>query len=299
MPCFRPLTAYQCADGQVVFVERRRFDVVRQLQLPCGQCIGCRLERSRQWAARCMAEAKSHKRNCFVTLTYSDEYLPARSSLDYSHFQKFMRRLRKSGARNAVRFYMCGEYGPQGDRPHFHACLFNWDFADKTYWRTSESGSKCFRSRELERLWPYGHCEIGDVTFESAGYVARYCCKKVTGHNAAAHYRRVDLDTGEVYQVTPEFAHMSLKPGIGARFIEQYHRDVYPHDYLVVRGHETKPPRYFDKWFSLHFPEEFEQVQFQRESDARARYEDNTPARLAVKEEVQTARASFLKRSSV
>lgn len=247
-----------------------------------------------------MHEAALYERNCFVTLTYDDEHLPARSSLDYSHFQKFMRRLRKEpGARNAVRFYMCGEYGSQMERPHFHACLFNWDFQDKTYWRTSAAGAKCYRSGQLERLWPYGHCEIGAVTFESAGYVARYCVAKVTGHNAQAHYRRVDLATGEIYSLTPEFNRMSLKPGLGARWLEKFRRDVYPHDYVVVRGHETRPCRYYDQLQSVYFPEEMEQIKFQREQQGRAAFEDNTPERLAVREEVTAARIRTLQRSSV
>lgn len=272
----------------MVFVERSRFDIVRSLDLPCGQCIGCRLERSRQWAVRCLHEAALHPDNCFVTLTYRDDQLPPRGSLDYSHFQKFMKRLRKD-VRVPVRFYMCGEYGEQLGRPHFHACLFGFDFRDKTYWRTSPAGSKCYRSDHLERLWPFGACEIGAVTFESAGYVARYCVQKITGHNARYHY-------GEL---TPEFNRMSLKPGIGARWLEKFRRDVYPHDYVVVRGHETKPPRYYDKLHSVYFPEEIEEITFRREQQGRSRYQDNTLERLSVKEQVTTAATSQLHRSSI
>lgn len=295
MPCFSPLRAFQCADGGIVFVERRPHDIVRQLSLPCGQCIGCRLERSRQWAVRCMHEASLHRSNCFVTLTYSNEFLPFRGQLDYPAFQKFMKRLRKAADSNAVRFYMCGEYGGQNWRPHYHACLFNCDFSDRRFWRTSDSGERLYRSSELERLWPFGHCEIGDVTFESAAYVARYCVAKRTGFGADAHYRRVD--GGGEYQLVPEFNHMSLKPGIGAGWLAKYGADVYPHDYVVVRGVECKPPKYYDRLFSVASPLEFEQLQFLREQDGRSRFEDNTPERLAVKEIVQRARSNFLYRS--
>ena len=93
--CVRPLLAWQCSDRSVVFVDNlRRNDVVRELQLPCRQCVECRLERSRLWAMRCMHEASLHRHNCFVTLTYSDEYLPDRGRLEYSDYQKFMKRFR-------------------------------------------------------------------------------------------------------------------------------------------------------------------------------------------------------------
>ena len=150
-------------DGSITFIERQRFDTVRSLQLPCGRCIGCRLERSRQWAMRCVHEASLSPYNSFITLTYDDAHLPYRSDLDYPAFQRFLKRLRKT-ASSPVRFYMCGEYGPLTQRPHYHACLFNFDFADKTYWRTSDAGSRCYRSELLDRLWGLGHAECGAVT---------------------------------------------------------------------------------------------------------------------------------------
>ena len=127
MPCFHPLDAWQCSNGDVVFTDNlARNDVIRRLALPCGRCVGCRLERSRQWAVRCMHEASMHMFNSFVTLTYDDDHLPEYNSLNYKHFQDFMKRLRKS--HNGVRFYMCGEYGEDFSRPHYHALLFNCFF---------------------------------------------------------------------------------------------------------------------------------------------------------------------------
>src|SRR6187549_2683574 len=91
MPCYHPFTAYQLDDGRIVFAERGK--VKRSVVLPCGHCIGCRLERSRQWAVRCMHEAQLHDVSSFVTLTYDDSHLPYHGSLDYTHFQKFIDRL--------------------------------------------------------------------------------------------------------------------------------------------------------------------------------------------------------------
>lgn len=300
MPCFSPLLAWQTGGGEIVFVERMGKDVRRELSLPCGQCIGCRLERSRQWAMRCMHEASLYECNSFVTLTYDDEHVPRRGNLEYATFQKFMKRVRKyfkSKADKEVRFYMCGEYGGQFGRPHYHACLFGIDFDDKLYWSSTPAGAKLYRSAVLERLWPYGFCSVGSVTFESAAYIARYCVQKVTGRDAPAHYARSDgLYPPYIYSLVPEFNRMSLKPGIGAGFYKQWKSDIYPHDYVIVNGKEMKPPKYYDKLYKDESWENFDQMQWAREMEGRARYPDNTPERLKVKSIVTEARASFLKR---
>lgn len=294
MPCYHPLRAYKTASGEVVFLERSKYDIVAQLSLPCGQCIGCRLERSRQWAMRCMHEASCHSRSSFATLTYDEKNLPVRGMLDYPAFQKFMKRLRKVAQ---VRFFMCGEYGPLDWRPHYHACIFGFDFPDRKYWSRMDSGSKLYRSDLLERLWPFGFSTVGDVTFESAAYVARYCVKKVNGQGADAHYKRVDKD-GE-YSLPPEFAHMSLKPGIGSAWFDKWKGDVYTHDYVIVNGVKCKPPKYYDRIFGDIDPDRLEEIKFKRETDGRARYEDNTEERLAVREICQRARCNLLYRGDL
>jgi hypothetical protein len=306
MPCYKPLKAFQCADRSIVFAELARYDVVRSLELPCGQCVGCRLERSRQWAIRCMHEASLYKNNCFITLTYNDEHLPDDYSLHYEDFQKFMKRLRKrfkglqpaasSGDKFPIRFYMAGEYGENFGRPHFHACIFNFDFPDKVLWQKTESGSKIYRSKELEELWPFGYSSIGDVNFQSAAYVARYIMKKVTGDMADQHYEEVNFSTGEITKRKPEFNKMSLKPGIGADWYEKFRDDVYPHDYVVVNGKKCRPPKFYDRKYSDDYPYEFDQLVWQREKQAKALLEDNTDERLAVKEKVVVAKLSRLKR---
>lgn len=309
MPCYKPLQAYQCSDGSVVWYESPKWDVVRSLTLPCGQCVGCRLERSRQWAVRCMHEASLYKNNCFITLTYDDDHLPENGSLRYSDFQKFMKRLRKrySGAEPSaspeskdaypIRFYMCGEYGENFGRPHFHACLFNFDFRDKRIWSRSPSGSRIYRSDVLEELWPFGFSSIGEVNFQSAAYVARYIMKKVTGKAAREHYDEVDYETGEILSKVPEFNKMSLKPGIGADWFKRFHNDVYPHDHVVVNGKACKPPRFYDGQLEKMFPDLYDDVKHARFLEAMLHLEDNTPDRLVVKEQVAKAKLSLLKRT--
>ena len=168
----------------------------------CGQCVGCRLERSRQWAIRCVHESQMHEQNCFITLTYSDEFLPENGSLQLKHFQDFMKRLRFHVG-GGIRFFHCGEYGEENGRPHHHAIIFNHDFADKKVWKTN-NGVVLYRSKILEELWPYGFATVGCVSFESAAYVARYITKKVNGDMADSHYLGRE----------PEYITMSRRPGV-------------------------------------------------------------------------------------
>lgn len=291
------MPAVRMSDGSVKFVSRNKCGVESTIELPCGQCIGCRLERSRQWAMRCLHEASLYDRNSFVTLTYDDSNLPVGGTLKYDDFQKFMKRLRKR-VKQPVRFYVGGEYGEQLMRPHYHACLFGYDFGDKVYYRKTSSGEKIYTSKLLESLWPYGLSSIGDVTFQSAAYIARYCVQKVTGDLAESHYR-VITDDGEVVDRVPEFNHMSLKPGIGSRWLEKYKTDVYPRDYVVINGVKTKPPKYYDVLFERENPGVFSELVAQRELDGyQERLKgEHSDARLCVKEQVQSARLSMLKRS--
>lgn len=288
MACYHPLSAFKLG-GQIHFGAPSS-SLVQPLKLPCGQCIGCRLERSRQWATRIMFESQFHEENCFITLTYRDEDLPYPPSLDYRHFQLFMKRLRKQLG-HKVRFYACGEYGDEYFRPHFHACLFGVDFySDRYFFNYSPSGKPLYRSPLLERCWTAGHSSIGDLTFESAAYVARYVTKKITGDVAPDYYQFVDSQTGEVFQLKPEFARMSLKPGIGGAWFDKYSSDVYKdHDYVIVRGRQCRPPRYFDRLLERVDPARFEEVKADRVKKAEKYAANNTADRLAVREEVQLA----------
>lgn len=292
MACFRPLSAFQREDGSITFVERGR--IRRLLTLPCGQCIGCRLERSRKWAVRCMHEASLWDGSSFVTLTYSDENCP--TGLHYPDFQKFMKRVRRRFG--PIRFFMCGEYGETNYRPHFHACLFGLFFADRVL-HSSGGNIPLYRSPILEKLWPHGFATVGDVTFESAGYCARYVMKKITGPAAEQAYNRVCLSTGEIIRVPPEFCRMSLKPGIGAPWIRRYHSDVYSftRDEVVVNGVKTKPPRYYDKELESLNPEVHEHLELLRYQKSGLCADDSTPERLAVREKVAQAKFETMKRN--
>jgi len=301
MTCFSPMPAFRRDDGSVVFVERGALS--SSFFLSCGQCKGCRLKRSREWAIRCVHEAALNDVNCYLTLTYSDEHLPPGSSLRYSDFQAFIKRLRARFSNVRVRFYMCGEYGEDFSRPHYHALLFGFDFLDKVRHGTSPSGFPTYRSPTLEELWPFGYSELGAVTFESAAYVARYCMKKITGSRSLSHYQTVDIETGEVlFDRVPEFNKMSLKPGIGAAFLEKFRGDFYPEG-KVVRpgGAKFNTPRYYDKkqldWDRVNDEITTDTVQYNRFLDGLKSAAHQTDERMAVRAKVLDAKLRQLKRS--
>ena len=212
MSCYNPIKAFRTTNG-VSFAKLRRDDHVGDIELPCGMCIGCRMRRASDWAMRVMHESQLWPENCFVTLTYARDALPPDASLCHEDFQLFMKRVRKHFGRS-VRFYMCGEYGPLNQRPHYHACLFNADFRDRIPAGKSESGELFYESDVLSKLWKHGRASVQDLTRQTASYTARYIMTKILGREAEAHYgvRR------------PEYNAMSLKPGIGAEWYRRYSR---------------------------------------------------------------------------
>lgn len=298
MACYHPLHAF-LVQGKVRFsVPSDRAGV--PIKLPCRQCIGCRLVYSRENAIRIMHENALHDSSSFITLTYDNDRVPrsechAISSLYYRHFQLFCKRMREKI--KPFRFFMCGEYGDDFQRAHFHACIFGIGFDDKYYWRQSPAGFPLYRSPLLESLWDFGNAEIGELSFDSAAYVARYVCKKVTGELAESHYEQLDLSSGEICRRVPEFANMSRRPGIGAGWIEKYCGDVYPEDEVVFKGQAYKPPRYYDEYYKRVAPEVLDLIKFERKRAAAACVEDVTPARLLVREQCAQARMRTKKRT--
>lgn len=295
MPCFKPLKGWRSKDTNPSGKRSIVFDATKgndeSVTLPCGNCIGCRLERSRQWAIRCVHEASLYEKNCFVTLTYQTSQLPPGNTLDHRHVQLFMKRLRRRFGSN-IRYFMCGEYGERFQRPHYHLCLFNFDLKDKKLFKTS-NGNSIYTSQALSELWvdergeSRGFSTVGALTFESAAYVARYVTKKINGLPATEHY----------HGRKPEYCVPSRRPGIGRPWIEKYHGDVFNSDFVVLRNKKMRAPKFYDRWFSLAFPERFEDIQFTRYQGSRRLLSDNTEERLFVKEFCQWAKFKQLPRS--
>lgn len=210
------------------------------LQVPCGQCVGCRLERSRQWAIRCVHEMRQHSANSFITLTFDDAHMDSALSLRKHHFQLFMKRLRKNTGEK-IRYFHCGEYGENTHRPHHHAIIFGYDFPDKKHYK-----GNLYDSAMLQKCWQdQGQCLIGEANFETAAYVARYVLKKVTGPDALQHYE----------DRLPEFVTMSRRPGIGQTHFEKYQQSIYDFDEVIMREKPMLPPKYYDRQLEKIDPE--------------------------------------------
>lgn len=296
MPCNNPIIFKQVgvkANGKKDLVPAKLFEVrcpqyFDLVKVPCNQCIACRISKSAEWALRCVHEASLHEQNSFITLTYDSEHLPERGTLVKEHFKLFFKRLRKYVSPRKIRVYYCGEYGDKRGRPHYHAIVFGYDFPDKVLMADrcrSRSLPPIYHSDILYKIWGKGVVAIGNVTYQSAGYVARYCTKKQTGKKAIEAYTRIDSETGEVYTIAPEFAHSSNRRGIGAEWFAKYASDCFPSDFLVHEAKKCRVPRYYNKLFELDNPEQMEQIKSQRALKALKHEKDLTPDRLAVREE--------------
>lgn len=306
VPCYRPLKGWRArhtnpksGKRSIVFSLDQGY-ADRPVDVPCGSCVGCRLDRSREWAVRCVHEGQLHEENCMITLTYNEEHLPHDAGLCVSHFQDFMKRARFHLSPKKIRYFHCGEYGDENRRPHYHALIFGHDFAgppDKRIVWEQREGVTTWLSAELESLWGKGFCTVGALTFDSAAYVARYVMKKVGGAAAYDHYLSVDPVTAEVFQIKPEYITMSRRPGIAADWFKRFKSDVYPHDYVVLTGgKKVKVPRYYDGRFSLDNQAAMLEIKSRRISEAHKRSADNTMERLETKEAVATLKVKNLSR---
>lgn len=334
MACHSPLKGWRDRDtGGITF--RRERSVGEKMEVACGQCLGCRLDHSRMWAMRIAHEAQMHefdRGNCFVTLTYRDMWqcsmaqleerlhVPDDWSLDATHMTKFLKRLRKAKGYDGIRYFYAGEYGRNckhgidvdavgcplcnTGRPHFHACLFNCSFDDLEAY-SSDGGVTRFTSPELEQLWGYGFVDVGDLTFSSASYVARYILKKVRGVQADDYYCTYDMN-GEVTYIRPEFVRMSRgnagskgqRCGLGASWYDKYKDDVFPHDDVPVPGAGVMKgvPRYYDKILEDENPAMYEEIKECRQTYMREHAEEFTHERLLAKHKVAKAKVALKER---
>lgn len=302
LTCFHPIPAYRStevnpASGKrgLVFSSKHplRLAEGKSMAVPCGKCIGCRLDRSKDWATRCMHEAQLHDQNCFLTLTYDDEHLPADYSVDVRTHQLFMKKLRESAA-TKLRFFASGEYGDDNLRPHYHYLIFGYRPHDlKLYSR--KNNIPLYTSDKISKIWSYGFSTVGNLTYETAAYVARYTVKKIGGPMAADHYTRIHPLSGNLVRVQPEFGKQSNRPGIGYGWFETFKSDVYPSDFVVDQdGNKHAVPKYYHRKLT---EEEQTKVKRRRKAISNKHRDDQTPARLRVREEVQLDRAKMLKRN--
>lgn len=293
MPCFYPIKAYESKTKKTSsgkkyisfgnnpnagdFPEQEPW-LWNRIELPCGQCTGCRLEHAKGWAVRCILEAKQWTFNYFITLTYSPENVPINTRIDTEtgevidimtlkkqDLQNFMKRLRRyyeyHFGPSTIRFFACGEYGEETERPHYHAILFNLPIPDLEPYFVNHEHQMVWKSKIIDDIWGLGITSVGEVSYQSAAYVARYILKKQKGPN------KVDLGRAD------EFTLMSRRPGIAAEYYQQYKEDIYKNDEIIITARMdkaigVKPPRYFDKLYDLEEPDKLWEAKFNRRQKA-------------------------------
>ena len=286
MACNKPIKGYRSPTTGIVFNPKDGW-IDKPVTVACGQCAGCRLERSRVWAVRIMHEAAFHDQDeChFITLTYAPEHLPPLGTLVTKDWQDFARRWRKKIGK--FRYFHCGEYGDEKGRPHYHACVFGMTLPDLIHDGKTNSGEDAYYSETLEQIWGKGKTQVGELTFESAAYVARYVMKKVNGKKKEeGHYNVNDEEGNVVGELKPEYTTMSRKPGIGKKWIEKYASDVYPRDEVIINAKRTRPPKFYDGHYEEINPLGMEELKARRKKKAEKHSKDQDPARLDTKEEI-------------
>ena len=266
-------------------------EIMREfMKVPCGECEGCQEAYSKEWAVRCLLEAQEHEHNYFITLTYDeyniprdDEIVDEKTGVIYendnwmqghlvkNHWRKFEKDLRRYWEyhynHTGIRFYACGEYGGQTQRPHYHAILMNFPIPlDKLKVHSMSNGNPIFECEIIEKIWGKGFISLAEVNWDTCAYVARYVMKKQKGKMTRERY----FETGK----TPEFVLMSRRPGIAQAYAAKNLQNIYSNDEIIIKGHRekiqpVKPPKYYDRLFDKEHHELMEKIKEKRKAIAK------------------------------
>ena len=272
--CFRPLYAYRddlkgdikFLSGSLAFSQWKNGNYPWKMLIPCGKCVGCRLDYASKWSMRCQLEASCWNDNYFITLTYDDEHLPVRkhkvvdketgevikdefvATLVPEHFTKFIKDLRRyydyHFHHQNIRFFGCGEYGSKSWRPHYHIILFNCPILDLKEHTKNFRGDVLYTSELLSSIWKNGFVTVGECNYETCSYVARYTLKK-------QGISQLEYDDRGIER---EFVRCSRMPAIGDTYFSKHVDEIKLTDNIILPHNGSplvfKPPRYFEKYLS-------------------------------------------------
>lgn len=240
--------------------------MLEEVAFRCGKCINCLKYRGSVLMARCIAESRLHVDNAFITLTVSDENLEQvfpGSSLDHRPWQLFAKRLRKRVGGSSIKFLMCGEYGENTLRPHYHAVVFGvpaFVYEDSGVRRAD--GLKACRIRRdnpvFADCWPFGDVYCGRVEPASVAYVSGYSLKQYVLGRDDRWYKEHGL--------APEYVKWSRRPGLGRDYFDKF--DLVDEcvdapwscGVPLDDGRRLFPGRYYLDWLRLTSPEYYDRL---------------------------------------
>lgn len=321
MTCFKPLKAWKQTKADLEIPAKDYYALKKisfrpvqgrqEIEIPCGHCLGCRLDHANMWATRMTMESKSWKKNCFITLTYNTPNLPINknglATLIKKDVQDFMKRLRyhhkgnekwthpiKGKEEYPIRFFGCGEYGPKGGRPHYHLAIFNWEPDDLVLYKLNKHGQPIFKSKSLQNIWGKGFVTVEEFNYQTAAYISRYVQKKAGIEPQKREYTgeirqelAIDERNGNIWQKfirtikpkkqlkEPEFILMSRGVGIGRMYWEENKDKIKKNTGILIKIKDhvvQKPiPKYFKKLWEQENWVEYYRYKYEQEKDGKKR----------------------------
>ena len=329
MPCYDPFRVLKkngeldwTKDPRILFTGESVFNV------PCRVCIGCERAEARDWAVRCYHHSLDHSatwrepkskvrtvipNSCVITLTYSPEHL-GDPALKHKDFQRFMMRLRnfrerKTNIKTPVTHLMCGEYGGESGRKHFHAIIFGHQFDDQYDDPAWIPGTKLHKmSYELDSLWQQkapghdyatkiGRATVDNFTFEGSSYVAGYVAKKITTAQTGPARWETDPATSiaklvhfapEYRRQTPGLANNWLLKNKQANLVELYRQGSIKISELIFPY-----PTSYDRLLKQYRPDLHTEVLKQRQIGMEETHAQWTPERCAAAETIALSSLSL------
>lgn len=283
----------KCTNPQKIWINQKtgvyqyKFDKYcvedKYIIIPCKKCAACQENYKSELALRAIHELAYTEESMFITLTVAPEHMEEvfpGSNLRHRPFQLFMKRFRTYLTRKygdkapKIRYLMCGEYGAEKNRPHYHAIIFGYRFKDMYQWfdrGRDNSKFKLFRSFELEKLWKFGFSRIGNVSIESVKYLAKYVVKKYD----ELEERYVET-TGEIlkrpYIVYPRGRE---KGGLGYLYFLHNCEQMFARGFFINKNGMKQPiPRYYKRKFAELFPAEYREWTRKNEERLEAEFEE-------------------------
>lgn len=349
MTCFHPETIWVKNNLPIDYQEKtekqqhqikkvwfKPYPNTYEIEIPCGRCLGCRLDHADMWATRISMEAKGWQKNCFVTLTYNNNNLPKNKTLVKKDIQDFLKRLRyyekgyepwenpkNSKKENPIRYFACGEYGPKEGRPHYHMALFNYMPNDLKLYKQNHNGDNLYMSQDLQKIWGKGFVIIGMLSPESASYIARYVQKKAGIAPKTRIYKYNDKNQTKTIRKRKtereqEFIIMSTGVGLGRKYWEENKEFIKKYQYISIKiknkVKQKSIPRYFKK---LWIKEDWKDYEFKKYENIKKAIEKRNEIlktekwdksfnnetkwklHLEKQERILTAKATALKRDNI